>query len=128
MKKLILFTILILYCSFSYGQLNAKKLTAADSVLTIYCQSEMLEIAVSDTGAADTVLVYYPVTTITGGTGYALIGTIKELATDNNVVGLYGDADSKVYVLWLLYPRGVRFVLSDYASGDVYIKTTGKPN
>ena len=128
MKKLILLTILILYCSFSYGQSNAKKLTTADSVLNIYCQSEWLEVAVSDTGAADTVLVYYPITTVAGTTDYALIGSIKELATNDNVVGLYGSADNKVYILWLPHPRGVRFILSDYASGDVYIKTTGKPN
>jgi len=126
MKKIILFTILILCCSFSYGQVNAKKLTAADSVLNIYCQNEWLEIAVSDTGAADTVLVYYPITTITGTADYALCGSIKEIATNGNVVGLYGSADAKVYILQLPFPRAVRFVLSDYTSGDVYISTVGK--
>lgn len=128
MKKLIFVTFLILSCSVTFGQLNAKKLTTADSVLIIYCQSEWLEVAVSDTGAADTVLVYYPITTITGTTDYALCGSIKEIATNNMVTGLYGSADNKVYLIWLPHPRAVRFILSDYASGDVYIKTTGKPN
>jgi len=128
MKKLILFTILILYCSLSYGQvIRGKELTVTDSVLDISCQNEWLEVAVSDTGAADTILVYYPITTITGAVDYALVGTIKELATNNNVAGLYGDADNKVYILWLPNPRAVRFVLSDYASGDVYVKTKGTP-
>ena len=128
MKKLILFALLIVFCSVNYGQTYAKKLTAADSVFTVYCLNEWLEITVSDTGDADTVLVYEPITSITGTTAYALIGTIKEVATNNNVVGLYGSADSKAYILWMTYPRAIRFVLSDYASGDVYIKTTGKPN
>lgn len=128
MKKLIIVIFILLGCSLTFGQLNAKKLTTADSVLTIYCQSEWLEIAVSDTGAADTILVYYPITTVGGTLDYALIGSIKELATYENVTGLYGSADNKVYILWLPSPRAVRFVLSDYASGDVYIKTTGKPN
>jgi len=129
MKKLILFTILILYCSFNYGQVSygSKLLTTADSVLWVYCQSEWLEVAVSDTGAADTVLVYYPITTVTAGTDYALIGSIKELATNDNVTGLYGSSDSKVYILWLPHPRAVRFVLSDYASGSVRVKAVGKP-
>lgn len=126
MKKLIIAIFIVLGCSLTFGQVNAKKLTTADSVLYIYCQSEWLEIAVSDTGAADTVLVYYPITTITGTAAYALCGTIKEIATNNNVVGLYGNADNKVYILWLPSPRAVRFVLSDYASGDVYISTVSK--
>ena len=128
MKKLILFALLIVFCSVSYGQTYAKKLTAADSVFTVLCQSEWLEVTVSDTGYADTVLVYEPITSITGTAAYALVGMIKEQATDNNVVGLYGSTDSKVYILWLPSPRYIRFVLSDYASGDVYIKATGKPN
>lgn len=126
MKKLIIAIFIALSCPLMFGQVNAKKLTTTDSVLYVYCQSEWLEIAVSDTGAADTVLAYYPITTITGTTAYALCGTIKEIATNNNVVGLYGSADAKVYVIWLPEPRAVRFVLSDYASGDVYISTVGK--
>lgn len=124
--KSILITLLLLVTFASYGQVSSKELTAADSVFNVTCLGEWLEIVVSDTGAADTVLVYYPITTITGTAGYALCGTIKEIATDKNVVGLYGNADAKVYILWLPSPRSVRFVLSDYASGDVYISTVGK--
>lgn len=126
MKKLIIAIFIILSCSLTFGQVNAKKLTTADSVFNVTCLGEWLEIAVSDTGAADTVLVYYPITTITGTAGYALCGTIKEIATDEIVLGLYGDADAKVYLIWLPQPRTVRFLLSDYASGDVYISTSGK--
>lgn len=126
MKKLIIAIFIALSCPLMFGQVSSKELTAADSVFNVTCLGEWLEIAVSDTGAADTVLVYYPITTITGTAGYALCGTIKEIATDENVVGLYGNADAKVYILWLPSPRSVRFVLSDYASGDVYISTVGK--
>lgn len=128
MKKIILFIALILYCSFSYGQLRNKELTVADRVLDISCQNEWLEIAVSDTGVADTILVYYPITTITGTLDYASVGSIKEVATNSMVTGLYGNADAKVYIIWLPNPRGVRLVLSSYASGDVYVKAIGKPD
>jgi len=129
MKKIFLFVIFILYCSFGYGQTiyGYKLLTAADSVLWVYCQSEWLEISVGDSAAADTVRVQVPVTSEGGITDYATIGTIKEIATNNNVTGLYGDADVKLYILWIPYPRAVRFILSDYASGSVRIKVIGKP-
>jgi len=129
MKKLILFTILILYCSFNYGQVSygSKLLTTADSVLWVYCQSEWLEISVGDSAAADTVLVQVPVTSEAGVVDYATIGMIKEVATNDNVTGLYGNADVKLYILWVPYPRAVRLILSDYASGSVRVKTVGKP-
>lgn len=125
MKNLII-TLVMLISFIGYGQSGTKELTTADSVFDFTCLGEWLEVAVSDTGAADTVLVYYPITTITGTAGYALCGTIKEIATDEIVLGLYGDADAKVYLIWLPQPRTVRFLLSDYASGDVYISTSGK--
>jgi len=129
MKKLILFTILILYCSFNYGQVSygSKLLTTADSVLWVYCQSEWLEISVGDSAAADTVLVQVPVTSEAGVVDYATIGMIKEVATNDNVTGLYGNADVKLYILWVPYPRAVRLILSDYASGSVRVKAVGKP-
>lgn len=125
MKNLII--ILIMFVSFiGYGQVSSKEVTTADSVFDVVCLGEWLEVAVSDTGAADTVLVYYPITTITGTTEYALIASIRELATNNIVAGLYGSADAKGYILWLPKPRAVRFVLSDYASGNVFITTIWK--
>lgn len=124
--KTILITLLLLIASISYGQIGSKVITTADPVFDFVCLGEWLEVAVSDTGAADTVLVYYPITTITGTTAYALCGSIKEMATGSNVVGLYGNADAKVYVIWLPEPRAVRFLLSNYASGQVYIRTVGK--
>lgn len=124
--KSILITLLLLVTFTSYGQVSSKVVTTTDRNFDVVCLGEWLEVAVSDTGAADTVLVYYPITTITGTAAYALCGTIKEIATNNNVVGLYGDADNKVYILWLPEPRAVRFVLSQYASGKVYISTVGK--
>lgn len=124
MKKIILAIMFI--ASVSYGQVSSKEVTVLDGNFDIVCLGEFLEVAVSDTGTADTVLVYYPITTITGTTAYALIGSIKELATNNNVVGLYGDADSKAYMLWIPSPRAVRFVLSGYASGSVFITTVWK--
>jgi len=129
MKKIILFAILILYCSFNYGQVSygSKLLTTADSVLWVYCQSEWLEISVGDSAAADTVLVQVPVTSEAGVVDYATIGMIKEVATNDNVTGLYGNADVKLYILWVPYPRAVRLILSDYASGSVRVKAVGKP-
>lgn len=129
MKKIILFAILILYCSFNYGQVSygSKLLTTADSVLWVYCQSEWLEISVGDSAAADTVLVQVPVTSEAGVVDYATIGMIKEVATNDNVTGLYGNADVKLYILWMPYPRAVRLILSDYASGSVRVKAVGKP-
>lgn len=125
MKNLII--ILIMLISFiGYGQVSSKEVTAADSVFDVVCLGEWLEVSVSDTGAVDTVLVYYPITTITGTKDYALCGSIKEIATNNNVTGLYGSSDAKVYIIWLPEPRVVRFVLSDTPSGDVYISTSGK--
>lgn len=125
MKTLII-SLIMLISFIGYGQVDSKEITTADSVFDFVCLGKWLEVAVSDTGAADTVLVYYPITTITGTTAYALCGTIKEVATGDNVVGLYGSADAKVYVIWLPEPRAVRFLLSDYASGDVYIRAVGK--
>ena len=125
MKTLII-SLIMLISFIGYGQSGTKEITTVDSVYDFTCLGEWLEVAVSDTGAADTVLVYYPITTITGTTAYALCGSIKEIATDEIVLGLYGDADAKVYLIWLPQPRTVRFLLSDYASGDVYISTSGK--
>lgn len=120
--------ILILFSGLSFAQIGtAKVLTTADSVYDIVCLDEWLEVAVLDTGAADTITVWYPYTNIAGTASYAVLGTIKEVATSNNVVGLYGDADTKVYIFWVPYPRAVRFLLSDYASGNVEIKPYKKP-
>jgi len=127
MKKLILF----LFCLIAipvFGQINTPKvLTAADSVYDVICRGSWLEIAVYDTSDADTITVWYPYTSTGDVTSYAVIGKITELATGDNVVGIYGDADMKYYILWVPYPRAVRFLLSDTPSGDVEIKAVTKP-
>ena len=124
MKKLIVILVMLI-ASISYGQSVSKTLTAGGT-FDVVSLGEYFEIAVSDTGDADTVLVYYPITTIAGAVAYALVGTIKELATNNNVLGLYGSSANKVYMLWHPRPRAVRFVLSAYASGSVHITATWK--
>ena len=127
------YLMIILFCLLAIpisAQINtAKELTTADSVYDIVSQGEWLEVAVYDTGDADTITVWYPYTSTLIGAGahYAVFGKIMELSSGNEVVGLYGDADTKYYTLWVLYPRAVRFLLSDYASGDVEIKAYNKP-
>lgn len=124
MKKiLILFALLSISI---FAQNVAKTLTTADSVLWVYGQSEWIEISVYDSGNADTVYVQQPISD-GSNTYYAAIGKIMDLSTGENVTGLYGNADQKIYVLWFPYPRAIRFYLSDYASGSVFIKVTGKP-
>lgn len=128
MKKLILFLIIII-SSYSIAQINvAKKLTTVDSVYDVVCLDEWLEVAVYDTGAADTITVWYPYsnTTIDTTTTYAPIGKIMDLSTGQNDVVIAGTEDTKYYILWIPNPRAVRFLLSDYATGNVEIKATGK--
>ena len=126
MKTLIII-LLLLITSISYGQTTAKVLTTTDRNLDVYCQSDWLMVSVGDSAAADTITVSMFAVTQAQLVGYATVGTIKEIATNENVVALYGDADVKVYYIWLPYPGAIRFTLSQYASGNVYIKASGKP-
>ena len=120
--------ILMLFSGLSFAQIGtAKVLTTADSVYDIVCLDEWLEVAVLDTGAADTITVWYPYTNIAGTASYAPMGKIMDLSTGANDTVIAGTADTKVYIFWVPYPRAVRFLLSDYASGNVEIKPYKKP-
>jgi len=125
MKKLI-----VLFCLMAvsvFAQLGSwKTLTTADSVYDIKSKNQWVVVEVYDTSSADTITVWQPMTPVST-TYYAVVGSIKELATNDNVVGLYGDADAKTYILWFPYPTAIRFLLSDYASGSVLIKAYNKP-
>lgn len=130
MKKLIV--LLFVFLSYSLSAqilLGGKLLTTADSVLNVVSQQQWVTVAVYDTGAADTVTVWFPFThpggATTDTTTYAPYGRILDYSTGGNDVVLAGTQDTKVYILWAPYPRAIRFLLSDYASGDVYIRISG---
>ena len=130
MKKMILILMLFILSIPVFAQLGqAVELTTADSVYDVVCLDEWLMIAVYDTAAADTITVWYPYTDITIDltTSYAPIGKIMDLSTGENDTVLAGTADTKYYILWIPSPRAVRFLLSDYATGNVEIKASPLP-
>ena len=129
-KKIFLF-FFVLFIAVGYSQVGLphnKVLTTVDSSLKVICLGEWLEITVIDSGAADTVNVYYPFydprdSSITP----VPIKRLMDATTGDYCTELAGTVDAKMYVIFLLYPRVVEFVLSDYASGDVYIRVASKP-
>lgn len=130
MKKYLII-ILLLFSAQCFAQLGiAKELSTTDSVYDITSKGEWLFVAVYDTAAADTITVWFPYTdvNIDATTSYAPIGKIMDLSTGSNDGVMAGTADTKYYVLWIPYPRAVRFLLSDYATGNVEIKPFNVPN
>ena len=129
MKKYLMI-ILILFSGLSFAQLGtAVELSTTDSVYDVICLDEWLAVAVYDTAAADTITVWYPYTDITIDltTSYAPMGKIMDLSTGYNDTVIAGTADTKYYILWVPSPRAVRFLLSDYATGNVEIKAFPLP-
>ena len=127
MRKLFIW--LILMSALTLAQVGTAVELEAGESYDVSNQGQWLEVAVYDTGDADTITVWYPYTSTIIGAGvhYAAMGSIQELATGDYVAGLYGDADMKIYTLWVPSPRAVRFTLSADASGDVEIKAYKKP-